>query len=634
MTRSAASGKLSRFVKFDSSAWKSPGGRAFVVAFLSCVALGVRLVGLGRQALWSDEMQRVTWAKGYEFDLVFDVRAADTGVRLPPRSLERALEVVSTHNPPLNGALLNLWLRLTGDPSDFVARLPSALFSAAAVPVTYLALRPRFGLAPALFAAALLALSPYHVYYAQEVNHYALGSFCVALSFYFYLRFEKEPAFWSGLGWALSATAGVYAHYYAGIVVLFQWLGLLLTAHARATPLTRVVWPPALMAALVLPYLPTLRGQMAEMTSTAQIGAFHAGDYFFERLRAIVAMPYVGELADYSTWGEALPVMALSVTLCTVALARVDAVDRRLLLVNLVGPLVFVVAAFFLRKANSILWPRYQLFFSFALFTCVGIGLAALRRTAVVAGIALLGLALLGDTRQQRIVREDWRTVASTIDRTAPGDPVLVYRQNLVYSVARYLHGDGHLFGIGPTPELERTLDVIVGSEAKAGIWYASAWPESSEMDDRVRAFLVNHYSRCDAENVDPGVVSLHLTRCSGLRTEAGDTPRWWLARPGPRLEGGWVETREDVGVRGWTFSSAGMRAVRVVLDGKTVAEVPHPGLGRPDVSGAFPSYPKDLTEPSGFFVPVHVGGAIRRARILGVRADGTTLELPGNPGR
>jgi hypothetical protein len=608
--------------------------RAVAVATLTGVGLALRLIGLGRQALWSDELQRIRWAKGYEFDRVFDVLATDTGARLPPLSLARALTVVSAHNPPFNGALLNLWLRTTGDASDFVTRLPSALFSAACIPVTYFALHRRFGEVAALIAAGLVALSPYHVYYAQEVNHYALGCFCVALTFLFYLRFEERPRLGSGLGWALAGTAAVYTHYYAAIVLLFQWLALLLTTPTRGTSLLKVLWPPAVIAALVLPYVPTMRAQLVEMTATAQIGNFHAGDYFLERLRAIAAMPYIGELGNYSTWLATLPLMALSVVFSSIGLLRVDSNDRKLLLVNVLGPLVFVVAAFFLCRANSILWPRYQLFFSFALFTSVGVGLAAIGSRAVWAVLAVVALALVGNVHQMHIVREDWRTVASLVDRS--DDPVLVYRQNLVYSLARYLHGESHLFGIGPTPELERMLTLVVDSEPERGIWYASAWPESSDMDDRMRVFLARHYTRCDAQKVDPGVVSLHLTHCAGLQPDDGDaTPSWWLPRTGPRQEAGWVESRTEAGVGGWTFSSAGMRAVRVVVDGKSVAEALHPGIVRPDVTRAFAGYPRDLTEPSGFFVPVRVGAdAIRRASVLGVRADGTFLELSGDPHR
>ena len=146
-----------------------------------------------------------------------------------------------------------------------------------------------------------------------------------------------------------------------------------------------------------------------------------------------------------------------------------------------------------------------------------------------------------------------------------------------------------------------------------------------------MRSFLLQNYERCDRQHVDPGTVSMELTHCSVLRTAGRATPPWWLARPGPRAEGGWVEQRTPSAVRGWAYSSAGLRAIRIVLDGRTIAEAPHLGFSRPDVSRVFSSLPQDLTEPSGFVVNVDLAGSdASRVRVLGIRADGTSLELPG----
>jgi hypothetical protein len=303
--------------------------------------------------------------------------------------------------------------------------------------------------------------------------------------------------------------------------------------------------------------------------------------------------------------------------------------------VNLIGPFLVVVVAFFVVKANSVLWPRYQLFFSYPIYACAGVALAGLGRRVLWVAAPIVILAVVGHVHQHRIVREDWRTVAAIIDRAASRDePVLVYRQNLVYAVARYLRGGNRLFGIGPWPNMEKRLRAIIASDGTTtGLWYASAWPESSDMELRMHDFLLQSYERCEKEPVDPGTVSMQLTHCSVLRAADGETPSWWLARPGPRAEGGWVEQRTASAVTGWVYSSAGLRAIRIVLDGRTVAEAPHLGLPRPDVSRVFSSLPKGLTEPSGFVVNVHVDGAdASRVRVLGIRADGTLLELPGDP--
>jgi hypothetical protein len=604
--------------------------RRVQLALLTCAALAIRLVELGRQALWADELQRVIWAKGYDFDRDFAVQAFEIGVRAPTLSVGRALDVISRHNPPLNGALLNLWLRITGDADDAMARLPSAVFSAASVPVTYFALQKRFGHGAAICASALVALSPFHVYHAQEVNHYPLAFLLIALTFWFFLRYEEAPHVRDGVGWSVAAALGFYAHYYAAIVVAFQWLSLAVTARRPRPGIRYLVGPPLLMIGLLLPYGPRLRGQLTEMTSEAQIGAYLGLDYFQDRTRANLVMPYLGEAGNGLAPLLSLPVIAFSIVLVGLGLYRLHRNDRWLWGINTVGPIVFVTLAFFLRKTNSILWPRYQLFFSFSLFASVGVAIASMKRHAVWPAAAVLALFGVGLDNQRRIVREDWRTVARHIDREAANEPIFVYRQNLVYGVARYLHGNNRLFGVGPTPHLESTLAGVLATESTStGVWYASAWPEGEEMDRRMFAFLSHRYDRCDRKDVNPGVVSMKLTRCVGVHPpDARDTPAFWRARPGPLAEYGWVESVTTTKVSGWAFSSGGLKAMRLIVDGRTVAEAPHPGASRPDVSQVFSALPRDLTEPSGFYMAVELNEDVaRRARVYGVHEDGSLFE-------
>lgn len=607
-------------------------------AVLWVVALGMRLFGLGRQSLWIDELSHVTWAKGHEYDHVFDVLASETGVRLQPSSLDQALAVVSRHGPPLNDAVLNLWMRLFGDSSDFATRLPGALSSAACAPVTYAAFRSRFGDTAAFAAGGLVALSPFHVLYAQEVNYYGIASFCVAVSVYFYVRYTEAPRAGIGVLWALASAAAMYAHYYAAIVLSFQCFALLASRWRSFRGVVQALWPGALAITLFAPYVPVVFTQLPELTSTAQTGTFQGAGYFFERVRAMLVMPLVGELGNYSGWLEVTPVIVVTATLWSLGILRARRPDRTLLAVNLFGPLVFIAVAYFVRRQNSILWPRYQLFFTFPSYACIGVALAALsgrlRWLRWFGAVSLCGLLVAGNVYQQHIVREDWRTAAALVD--APGardEPVLVYRQNLVYSVARYLRGNSHLFGIGPALHLEQTLGVIVGADQAArGIWYASAWPVSNEMADRVHTFLRARYERCEPAPVNPGLVDLHLLHCVIRRSATVALPPWWRPREGPVREGGWLDIRDATGVGGWAFSSRGIPTIRVSLDGKTIAEVPHPGAGRADVAHVFSAYPPDLTEPSGFFVPVQLDqDAIVRVTVSAVRADGSSFVLPSS---
>jgi hypothetical protein len=83
-------------------------------------------------------------------------------------------------HPPLYYALLHLWLRLGDGPA--AVRLFSALVSVLNVPVLYGLGARLAGRKVGLLAAAVLALSPFHVYLAQEARMYTLLSLTVSLS--------------------------------------------------------------------------------------------------------------------------------------------------------------------------------------------------------------------------------------------------------------------------------------------------------------------------------------------------------------------------------------------------------------------------------------------------------------------
>ena len=142
------------------------------VLLLTMGGLALRLWGLTRQSIWVDE----------QFTLKF-------------AGLERPLTaegLLVNLQGPLHAALLHLWCGLFGW-GDFAVRLPQALISAASVPLLFAAARPVFGDRRALAASALLAVNPFHIWYAQEVRNYSLVMLFAILGLAAMQRFESAP---------------------------------------------------------------------------------------------------------------------------------------------------------------------------------------------------------------------------------------------------------------------------------------------------------------------------------------------------------------------------------------------------------------------------------------------------------
>ncbi len=114
---------------------------------------------IGEQGLWIDEAFSIWMA------------------RLPLAEMLAWLTHIDQH-PPLYYGLLHGWLAL-GE-SEATVRSLSALLGAATIPVLWLTSRRLFGPAAAIGAALLLAASPFHVRFGQEIRMYALLSFNAA----------------------------------------------------------------------------------------------------------------------------------------------------------------------------------------------------------------------------------------------------------------------------------------------------------------------------------------------------------------------------------------------------------------------------------------------------------------------
>lgn len=121
-------------------------------------------------------------SKGMWLDETFSVWLANHSV---PDMLQWILRI--DQHPPLYYLLLHYWIAHNGD-TPYYARLLSALFGTGTIPLIYLIGKRLSGDVMGLAAALLLALSPFHIYYAQETRMYTLLTFNAAAAIYALVR--------------------------------------------------------------------------------------------------------------------------------------------------------------------------------------------------------------------------------------------------------------------------------------------------------------------------------------------------------------------------------------------------------------------------------------------------------------
>lgn len=159
------------------------------------VGVGVRFWGLTSKPLWTDEFSTIVFSLGNSFTQVPVDQAIALETLLQPLQVNpqaTVADVVShllqeSNHPPLYFILTHLWLALFPAVQGYVslwgARSLAALFGVFSIPAMYglglLTFRSR---GVAHFAAAMMAVSPYAVFLAQEARHYTLSILWVITS--------------------------------------------------------------------------------------------------------------------------------------------------------------------------------------------------------------------------------------------------------------------------------------------------------------------------------------------------------------------------------------------------------------------------------------------------------------------
>ncbi|SFR57754.1 glycosyltransferase family 39 protein [Halogeometricum limi] len=481
-----------------------------VVAVVA-VGAALRLYGIGSESLWTDEL--ITLA------FVQSMTAGELLTTIPR---------VNPH-PPLYYVLLDLWVGAFGT-TETALRLPSTLFGVLSIPALYLLGRRIGDHTVGLVAALLLALSPFHVRYAQEVRMYALFVFLVVASFLLVHavadRRSRRPRHRRGLlaAWVLSCLLLVGTHYFGGFVVAAQVTYLVIRldrvlprgvgsfstrriqrAYGFAT-LASPLFLLALGAVFDLPhyfYIPFPTPRFAAGT----LARFFVGYGTVPLAVSVAVLVLVGTLATLAAvrFDATTPLDFDSSLRATLRRARVDVGDDGLALAAVAFLVPFFGPVLVSYLVVPVFWPRYVIAASVGLFLLVGLGVRTLPRESLqVAAVALLVVAVVPMTGVYHTTdqKEEWREAGNVVEENAhSGDLVLLMDRISEYALTYYVDRE----------DVER--GTIVGASSGTG-YDANTSAEIAEKTvghDRVWLFL-NHGTDEERERV--------LTAVRGSRTQ------------------------------------------------------------------------------------------------------------------
>ena len=179
------------------------GHNFIIVTALFILGLGLRIFELGRKPLWLDEAS--------SYFMTEQANIADVWTA-----------AFNDHHAPLH--FIVTWIVKMAGTDEFWLRLPSAVAGALTIFVVFLLAKELAGENTGLIAAALVAVSPYHILYSQEARFYGMVVLFVSLAIYLFFRAIRTRSLYDWIGFGSACAIAFYTHFYTSFAILALFL--------------------------------------------------------------------------------------------------------------------------------------------------------------------------------------------------------------------------------------------------------------------------------------------------------------------------------------------------------------------------------------------------------------------------
>ncbi|MEN6611443.1 MAG: glycosyltransferase family 39 protein [Methanoregulaceae archaeon] len=169
-----------------------------ILIVLTAIGAFLRLYHLDFNSLWLDEASTLSFA----IQSPADIWAATVG---------------GEFNPPLFYWIEHVML-VFGN-SETILRLIPALAGILMIPVLYLIGKELFDKNTGIIAAAILTVSPFHIFYSQEARAYSLALLFVSIALLFFLRAYRSNDRCSWILFGIFSALAFWSHFYSAILV-------------------------------------------------------------------------------------------------------------------------------------------------------------------------------------------------------------------------------------------------------------------------------------------------------------------------------------------------------------------------------------------------------------------------------
>ena len=415
----------------------------YAILFLAFI---LRIINLN-QSLWLDEATQVLLSKESIQNILFE-RGAD-------------------FHPPLSYILMHFWIMLSN--LEIWLRLLSVIFGVLTIWIIYKFGSEILNRKTALLATFLLAISPYHIYYSQEIRMYAESTFFAALSMYFFYRFTIRNSLTNSLIYITTSSALIYTHYDGLFLIIAQFFTILILQRSLLLSFLKKV---SFVFLIYLPWIPQL---LIQLRGGGNIDEYLPGWRSILSLPTLKAVPvtfFKFSLGRISFDNQSIYILVAFVTLSLFGLILYKGIkairlkEQKLVIYWLFIPIVCALIISFKIPINQ---PFRILYVIPAFYILLALGVENLMKFKRMLLVSLIALSLMGlgfYYFNPKFWREDWREAARFITENSSIDTVTIFVWPEPFSPYKFYANDKFAVGVvksfpAKIEELENTMSKV-----------------------------------------------------------------------------------------------------------------------------------------------------------------------------
>jgi uncharacterized membrane protein len=222
--------------------------KTWALILILILAFTLRLFHLAEKEIWYDEAFAVLYAEKGLASIIYGTVTPVEGA---------AADI----HPLLYYFFLHGWMGLGQSP--FVVRFSSVTFGLLSLCLVFRIARELFDEQVGLLATALIAISPFHIWYSQEARMYGLLCLLTLPSIYLFIKACRDGKWLHWMGFGVATGLSLYAHNLAFLVPVT--LDLLILLHRRWNLIGRLLVAHVVSLLMFLPWLLLAPGQFAKV---------------------------------------------------------------------------------------------------------------------------------------------------------------------------------------------------------------------------------------------------------------------------------------------------------------------------------------------------------------------------------